>query len=227
MRRSRIKGLRVQDAMLAIAATAIGLAWAQAEWEPIQAFAGHFAERPSYAKWFLGDRPLYQLARAVIKDGLLVATAMACPWMVLLLFRGRRGGGHGRFWRARRPGAVACLAATFVLIFELAHQALMPVAAIHLVLFQTEDPPHARYLGWQFDTFDSLGNRSPMGDPLGTALIGMSRHAGLVVAGAWLALILAGAWRPEPSWIDRAGRTLGWFWIVAALAFIMIPSWGD
>ncbi len=38
------------------------------------------------------------------------------------------------------------------------------------------------------------------------------------VVGGWLTLRLGGRWRPEPGWIDRAGRVLGWGWI-AAFAF--------
>jgi hypothetical protein len=34
-----------------------------------------------------------------------------------------------------------------------------------------------------------------------------------VVAGAWLALALGGRWTPEKSWIDRAGRCVGFFWV--------------
>jgi hypothetical protein len=37
------------------------------------------------------------------------------------------------------------------------------------------------------------------------------------VAGAWLALALAGWWRPEPSWVDRLGRALGLGWLFANL----------
>jgi hypothetical protein len=205
--------------MLVIAATAIGLAWAQAQWESIRLFAGQFAEQPSLRVWYLGDRPLYQLSRVVMKTAIYVGTAMACRWMVLLLLLARRGGQLGRFWRARRPGAVACLAGTVALIFELVRQAMNPSAAVHVMLFTTEDPAHIKYLGWGFDPFHALGRY----DPLRTVLIGMPRHAGLVVAGAWLALILAGAWRPQASWIDRAGRAIGVFWIVAACHFFLLP----
>lgn len=37
--------------------------------------------------------------------------------------------------------------------------------------------------------------------------------SGRVVAVAWLVLALTRSWRPEPSWIDRAGRVLGCYWI--------------
>ena len=37
------------------------------------------------------------------------------------------------------------------------------------------------------------------------------------VAAAWVALALAGRWRAEPSWVDRAGRALGAYWIALFL----------
>jgi hypothetical protein len=110
-----------------------------------------------------------------------------------------------------------------VLIFELVQQAIRPIAAVHLIRFDPTYPPSARYLGWSFDAGDSLGKCVSMLDPLGTTLVWMPRQAGLVIGGAWLSLILAGAWRPEPSSIDRAGRTVGFFWIVAACHFLLLP----
>jgi hypothetical protein len=38
--------------------------------------------------------------------------------------------------------------------------------------------------------------------------------SGLIVMAVWLALALAGSWRAEASWIDRAGRVLGILWIL-------------
>jgi hypothetical protein len=164
------------------------------------------------------------MARVAIKSVLLVATATACPLMVLLLFLARRGGRRTRFWRARRPGAVASLAGTIVLFAEVAHQAIRPTAAVHVIRFVTRSwGPHARYMGWDLGPFNSLGNWTAMEDPFATALLGMSRHAGLVIGGAWLALILANAWRPDPTWVDRAGRIVGAFWIVSACHFFLLP----
>jgi hypothetical protein len=219
MARSRRDGFRIKDAMLAIAATAIGFAWVQAQWDTIQLFAGQYADQPRETRWILGDRPFYQMTRVFTKDVLYVATAMACPWMVLML-RSRRGGLRGRFWRARRPGAIACLAGTGVLIFELVRQAIWPVAGVHQILYVTTDRPQVRIWGWGF--FDDLLSPA-MRDPLRTMLIWMPRHTGIVVGGAWLALILAGFWRPERSWTDRAGRLIGAFWIIAACHFCLLP----
>jgi hypothetical protein len=37
------------------------------------------------------------------------------------------------------------------------------------------------------------------------------------VAGVWMLLLLEKRWRYEPSWIDRLGRLLGLFWLLAGL----------
>jgi len=44
------------------------------------------------------------------------------------------------------------------------------------------------------------------------------------VAIVWLALALSREWRPERSWIDRAGRVTGLIWLATALPCIY---WGD
>jgi hypothetical protein len=40
---------------------------------------------------------------------------------------------------------------------------------------------------------------------------------GFAILGGWVALVLSGRWRPEPSWIDRAGRIIGVTWIAAVV----------
>jgi hypothetical protein len=44
------------------------------------------------------------------------------------------------------------------------------------------------------------------------------RPMAVAVAGVWAALALSRRWRPEPSWIDRAGIGLGVLWIASMLA---------
>jgi hypothetical protein len=39
------------------------------------------------------------------------------------------------------------------------------------------------------------------------------------VAAVWLVTAMAGCWRPEKSWIDRSGRVLGVFWLLAAVGY--------
>jgi hypothetical protein len=42
---------------------------------------------------------------------------------------------------------------------------------------------------------------------------------GVSVSAVWIVLWLIGAWGPEPSWIDRAGRVVGIYWVVNSLLF--------
>ncbi|MGO9465028.1 MAG: hypothetical protein ACLQIB_12215 [Isosphaeraceae bacterium] len=44
-------------------------------------------------------------------------------------------------------------------------------------------------------------------------------YAAAAVGGAWLVLLLAGSWKPKPSWIDRSGRVLGILWVVPYLVY--------
>jgi len=44
-------------------------------------------------------------------------------------------------------------------------------------------------------------------------------YVAAAVAGAWLVLILAGRWRPGPSWIDRSGRVMGVLWVAPYLVY--------
>ena len=52
---------------------------------------------------------------------------------------------------------------------------------------------------------------------------------GMLVAASWMTLILGRRWRAEPNWIDRLGRALGTYWImagvvVASLWFIEVTN---
>jgi hypothetical protein len=42
---------------------------------------------------------------------------------------------------------------------------------------------------------------------------------GITVSAVWVVLWLSGAWRAEPSWIDRTGRILGVYWVANSLVF--------
>ena len=239
MARSNRSAYRLHDVILAVALTAIGLAWVRAEWEPIRQRAGRIPGwslrdaslpriRPGKGPrsiWYtlppnpVGDSPIYRSTRSVVATALYVITGVACPWMVYLLYRARRPGRTWRFGRVRQPGAVACLAATVVLPFELIHATFSPTGFLQTNVWYQADAQMVRVHHFSWAARYSEG----IGDPFFNMLNGMPRHAGRVVAGSWLALILAGTWRPERSWLDRAGRALGWFWILAALHFFLFP----
>jgi hypothetical protein len=45
---------------------------------------------------------------------------------------------------------------------------------------------------------------------------------GEVVAVAWILLWLGGSWHSEPTWIDRAGRVLGVYWVASGVFFAYV-----
>lgn len=60
---------------------------------------------------------------------------------------------------------------------------------------------------WGFDMLVSMTSHLPS----------MKELVGFVVAATWLGLRLGRWWRPEPDWIDRAGRVLGGYWVAMFL----------
>lgn len=59
-------------------------------------------------------------------------------------------------------------------------------------------------------------------DPTRLFLVESLPVIGAAVAGAWLALALAGVWRPEPGWIDRSGRLVGLALITADMLKLVV-----
>jgi hypothetical protein len=53
--------------------------------------------------------------------------------------------------------------------------------------------------------------------PTPAMLVTISHSAGVAVASSWLALWIGGWWHAAPSWNDRAGRSLGCYWIAICL----------
>jgi hypothetical protein len=206
--------------MLAVAFTAIGIVWVQTNWGSIRHHSGRIPGWADSPHHFIGDRQIYRSTRSIIATALYVMTGVAALWSIFLLYRSRRPGRTWRFGRGRRPGAIASLVATGVLTCEIFHESFAPTPDFpQLNVWYQEDvgEVRSRYL---YGPAWSVG--VPY-NPLCTMLGGKSAHAGLAVAGAWLALLLAKAWRSERTWVDRAGRGLGWFWILTALHFLLFP----
>jgi hypothetical protein len=100
---------------------------------------------------------------------------------------------------ARQPGALACL---------------MIVAA--LVLNASEQ------FGQYFLLSIFRPGNSPSLEAWPILMLGCW-NGGVLVAACWVTLVLAGRWRPEPSWVDRSGRVLGVIAILGSIALGLIP----
>jgi hypothetical protein len=98
---------------------------------------------------------------------------------------------------SRQPGLVACAAAA---------AAMAPGAAIAIAITLFRHVPR-----W-----------SPGNDfwPLAEARITPA------VIAAWILLAATGRWRAEPTFIDRAGRALGAYWIALGLVRLVLSAFG-
>jgi len=100
---------------------------------------------------------------------------------------------------AREPGSVALLAVTVSVI----------VVVIDEVLTWTlPGPPGTRFIGVRW---------RPLIGPAGM----LATVTGPAICATWSLQWLAGYWRPDSGWIDRAGRALGITWII----FFVLRSW--
>jgi hypothetical protein len=113
----------------------------------------------------------------------------------------------------RQPGAIACAVASLAVCFEIGNHILNLTVRLD-----------ASRLTADLRARDPLRVR-PSGEAsvLGSIAFGIGTIPGWLVAGAYLALWAAGLFRPERSWIDRAGRVLGWLWMVMAAGFVVLP----
>jgi hypothetical protein len=98
---------------------------------------------------------------------------------------------------SRQPGAVACAAAA-------AAMAAGGLIVLSLALFRQRSISSADENYWPF----------------------IEARIFLAIAAAWVTQALSGRWRPEPNWIDRAGRVLGAYWITLFLyRYVMSYVW--
>jgi len=121
----------------------------------------------------------------LIQSALSYVLPFLAAWTPALLFLRLRQP-RPRLGRVfKQPGTVACVVATLAMAIEAVW--LLPLLAVG----SRSLPPHV----------DSL------------LVVHFSHEVSFAVAGGWSALALSGRWRPEPSWIDLAGRITGAVWL--------------
>jgi hypothetical protein len=105
----------------------------------------------------------------------------------------------------RQPGTVACF---FAVACSLLRFAVRNVAEWSIRLFS--DRPRITVLGIPTKMSENPTPAAVLWEYLLPALPSVTP---CLVATAWIALWLGRTGRPEPGWIDRCGRAVGWLWI--------------
>ena len=176
-----------------IAATAIGLGMGRELPGPLWQWTNYSAsvEAGSFVAIAL------EVARWIV-----VALPLAWAWTIALLMIGLQGSREGVRNRISLPGLAACGAATVALMID-----AISLLAVLLAFAVRGD-------GLGVEVGDLLVGCILEIDPgMGTP--------GIAVTIAWIGLAVSGRWRPEPSWIDRAGRLAGVGWV----ALMMLRPW--
>ena len=177
----------VLDALILVAAVAVGLAWARR-------FMNSEAGGESYPNSLeIDPRPTFRHGVEVFDWWAVVLTYVLAPVTVALLALRVRGTPWSQLRRlTRRPGTVACGAVALTVAWDLARSAFEILSGV------TSGQPYDSV--WMF-----------------TYLLVSGENAGLAVASAWGLLLASGRWRREPGWLEGAGIALGVFWIAKAL----------
>lgn len=192
MRARSTRRFTLLDAMILLAATAIGVQGLRVIWDGTTLGA---MVRNRAGRWT--PREVLALAPHAVNAAAPVVAAWSAALLALRFRRPR----PSRRRLGTQPGAVACAAAVLGLTL-IALDGLLGRA----VAASSEGTPWLA-VATGLDPWRALS----------MATIDFRNGAGLMVAGAWLALALGRRRRPEPSWIDRAGRAAGVYWL------LMIP----
>ena len=138
---------------------------------------------------------------------------------------------HGRIWpnaASRFLCYVMTLASCMVLIFRLREPrpplrlvARQPgaVACFAIVAFQLSSVIQALILSIRWDEATFLGR---IDSTIWTVFSEIGTRYASVIPITWVLLAVSRHWRPEPGWIDRAGRILGWAWTAL---WLIDPIW--
>jgi hypothetical protein len=152
--------------------------------------------------------------RFVPRDLFHLAAAFVAPLTLALLIVRVRRPRPSLALCLRQPGTVGCAVAAIVLILEVGNHFLDLTARFYDKLM---------LVNWA--GYSNTSGRLPGLNLFDAIAFSVGEAPGLAVAGAYLALWSAGLWRADSSWIERAGRALGWFWIVEGVALIVLPPW--
>jgi hypothetical protein len=182
------RAFNLKDAFFLIAATAVGLALWRSRYPFSVCDYAKAWPRAILAIWNSESR--LSSASGFYRIYFLLAIGVwpfCLPWtLTILALRLRRPRPE---WRrvARQPGTVACCSMAVACVMT----AIPAFCVLHISGRTYES-------GWS---------------DLGSTLLLVSPFCGSAIIGAWTTLLLSSSWRPDNSWIDRAGRILAVYWI--------------
>lgn len=194
--------------MILAAAVGVGLAWSAWSWARVR--PGRYPSKEAAATTDtvgLEVRPWGSAAWFAHEVSVAAAPLLACLAVGLLAVRWReRGGRLGRLWASAGDVAGAAVLAAI---------ALQAVRLSYLL----QAVQHPSRVNWVRDT---------AGDVLGKWLlveVANPAGVGLMVAGAWAALLASGRWRPGADANDRLARAIGIAWIVGLMLALVVDDW--
>jgi hypothetical protein len=198
----------MMDAMLLVAATAIGLGL-------VREFDRDFTSfiRDTY---YQGWESQFGKAVGMILRVIALTLPCALAWTVATLALRLRPPRPP--WRRlmRQPGFVACLAAPLPAAVAMLHRAVYCYLDTYTNVITPHSLPSPPFITHGAITSSGMPVDSPP-EFWSSIFSGISTFTGpaisMTVAVAWIILALSGRFRPERSWIDRLGRGLGVFWI--------------
>jgi hypothetical protein len=152
---------------------------------------------------------------------LIVVLPLPLTWSLAAFLLGFRSPRPPFRHLSRQPGIIACGAVSTVIAIRVAG----------FVAFWLRTALNNHYLFglnyWIALTmpFNRLarGPISGIADYAGPYFSTTAFGASAAVTTAWLLSFASGQWRPQPHWLDRMGRVLGWFWV----AIIPFSCWWD
>jgi len=186
---------RVLDVMILVAATAIacpvGL-WIAQQFSAEIFWSGLYKDFLSLFDSSDGDGMILEEAVALGGFFFLLFAPFAAAWTIALALIQLAGRREPLRSLANRPGAAAIFPAGITCAF---------VSVILVLKYHINDfyNPHSPF------SLELMFLLLPM-------LVGAS------VSGSWMMLLIGRRWNAEPSWIDRLGRALGVFWVIAGVA---------
>jgi hypothetical protein len=202
------RNLRLSDAMVLVAATAVALAL----FKPY-----HDAMDPLSWKPTIGPATPFTGWINGFWGCLVRIFPFGIAWTLAILILSFRRPRPRCARLVRQPGFIASVMAVLVVVWRSAGFATMYARC-------GQDPGLAAWIPRHFDGIGCFMGGNPGWLLLDTDhLLNTMAMIGGAIAASWLLLFASGQWRPESSWIDRTGRGLGWYWI----AILPLSSWWD